>query len=116
MPTWPNTLPQSPLLDGFRETVPDITIRSTMDQGPAKVRLRTTAAVRTMALTYLMSKDQIAALETFYLATVQGGALSFTFTHPRSNTVMNCRFTRPPEYVPTNGNFFRVAIELEVLP
>jgi hypothetical protein len=104
------------LLDGFRETVPSAVIRTDMEQGPAKLRLRTTAAVRTMTLSYLMNKTQIVELETFYLATLQGGSLPFDFVHPRSNATVSCRFTKPPEYVTSNGNFFKVAMELEVLP
>jgi len=116
MAAWPDTLPAYPLLDSFRETVPNTVIRTDMEQGPAKVRLRTTAAVRTMTVGYLLSKAQVAALETFYLATLQGGALAFDFTHPRSNSAASCRFVRPPEYSSSNGNFFKVAIELEMLP
>jgi hypothetical protein len=116
MTTWPDALPAYPLLDGFRETVPNTVIRTDMEQGPAKVRLRTTAAARAMSVSYLMNKTQVTALETFYLATLQGGALAFDFVHPRSNAVVSCRFTKPPEYATSNGNFFKVAIELEVLP
>jgi hypothetical protein len=116
MTAWPDALPAYPLLDGFHETVPNTVIRTDMEQGPAKIRLRTTAAVRTMSLSYLMSKAQVTALETFYLATLQGGALSFVFNHPRSNAAVSCRFIKPPEYGTSNGNFFKVAIELEVLP
>ena len=116
MSVWPNTLPGSPLLDNFREIAPKTSIRTDMEQGPAKVRQRTTAAIRMLQLTYLMSKDQVAILETFYLATLQGGSGSFSFVHPRSNATVSCRFIRPPEYGSGNGNFFKVMIELEVLP
>jgi hypothetical protein len=116
MTSWPDTLPAYPLLDGFHETVPNTVIRTDMEQGPAKVRLRTTAAIRAMSLAYLMSKTQVTALETFYLATLQGGALLFDFMHPRSNATVSCRFVKPPEYATSNGNFFKVALELEVLP
>jgi len=116
MPSWPTTLPAYPLIDGFRETVPDAAIRTNMEQGPAKVRLRTTAATRSFTLSYLMNRAQLSALETFYLATLQGGSLAFDFTHPRQNVVVSCRFTRPPEYMTTNGDFFKVSIDLEVLP
>ena len=37
MPTWPNTLPVSPLLDGFSETLPETLIRTKMETGPDKV-------------------------------------------------------------------------------
>ncbi|MBI3441732.1 MAG: hypothetical protein HY052_08055 [Proteobacteria bacterium] len=116
MPAWPDALPAYPLLEGFHEMVPKTALRTDMEQGPAKVRLRTTAAVRGMTLNYLMSKAQVTALETFYLATLQGGALAFDFIHPRSNAAVSCRFVRPPEYSTSNGNFFTVAIALEVLP
>jgi hypothetical protein len=116
MTTWPVTLPAYPLLEGFQESVPDTTIRTDMEQGPAKVRQRTTAGVRKMSLSYLMSKTQVAALESFYLTTLQGGALAFDFTHPRSNVTVSCRFAKPPEYGSGNGNYFRVSIEMEALP
>ena len=116
MTTWPNTLPPAPLLGGFHETVPNSTIRTDREQGPAKVRQRTTAAVRSLSVQYLMSKAQIDTLETFYQTTLQGGAYSFTFTHPRTGNAVTCRFTKPPEYTTTNGNFFHVAVDLEVLP
>lgn len=116
MTTWPDTLPDSPLLDSFRETVPDSVIRTSMEQGPAKLRRRTTAAVRLLFVSYMMSKDQVTVLETFYLTTLQGGSFSFDFTHPRTETTVSCRFVKPPEYDSGNGNFFRVTIELEVLP
>ncbi|MCK4945413.1 MAG: hypothetical protein KAS59_04040 [Alphaproteobacteria bacterium] len=116
MTTWPDTLPVSPLLDSFRETVSDSVIRTSMEQGPAKLRRRTTAAVRELFVSYLMSKDQVIALEAFYLTTLQGGSLSFDFTHPRIETTVSCRFVKPPEYGSGNGNFFKVTIELEVLP
>ena len=63
-----------------------------------------------------MSKAQVAALDTFYLATLQGGSLPFDFVHPRRNATVAARFTKPPEYAAGNSGFFRVAIELEILP
>lgn len=116
MPSWPSTLPASPLADNFFERAPDTSLRTEMEQGPAKLRRRTTAAVRLLSLRYLMNKPQIAALETFYAATLLGGTLAFDFTHPRSALTVSCRFLHPPEYISGNGNYFTVAVELEVLP
>lgn len=53
MPNWPETLPQSPLLDGWRETPADNTVRTAMEAGPAKVRARGTAGAGKMSLTYI---------------------------------------------------------------
>ena len=116
MPAWPGTLPASPLMDSFRETVPDTVLRTETDQGPAKLRQRTTAGVRRLSLSYIMSQSQISDLENFFLVTLMGGALGFDFTHPRTEETETCRFRQPPEYAPLNGNFFRVAVDLEVLP
>ena len=116
MTTWPDSLPAAPLLDSFCETVPDSVIRTDMEQGPAKLRRRTTAAVRMLSVSYLMNKDQVTVLEAFYLTTLYGGTFSFDFTHPRTGGMVSCRFVKPPEYGSGNGNFFKVTIELEVLP
>lgn len=37
MPVWPVTLPQDVLIDGYDEKVPEMTLRTQMDAGPAKV-------------------------------------------------------------------------------
>ena len=87
-----------------------------MEQGPAKVRQRTTAGVRNLSLGYLLSKSQIDDLELFYKTTLKGGSLSFDFTHPREAVTVSCRFVAPPQYSASNGNFFKVNIDLEILP
>lgn len=116
MPVWPSTLPSSPLLDGFRETVPDNVLRTDMERGPAKTRRRTTSAVRKLSVNYLMSKAQVADLETFYGTELLGGSIAFDTMHPRSAAAISCRFVKPPVYSSANGEYFRVALELEVLP
>jgi len=116
MSLWPNTLPAYPLLENFSEEVENTIIRTEMDNGPAKLRQRTTAGVSNMSLGYLLSKVQIDTLEIFYKTTLKGGSLAFDFTHPRRDTIISCRFVSPPQYGSGNGNFFRVNINLEVLP
>ncbi len=116
MTTWPDTLPVSPLLEGFHEAAPVTSIRTDMEQGPAKLRQRTTAAVRTLTVSYLLGKTQVATLETFYSATLAGGTGSFDFVHPRTGDTVSCRFVRPPEYGAVNGNFFKALLALEILP
>lgn len=115
MPVWPVSLPK-PLAAGFRETLPVTTIRTEMEQGPAKVRRRTTAAIRKMSMSFLMTKAEIETLENFFLVTVAGGAIAFDFTHPRTGSTVSCRLTRPPEYGANNGTRFQIDIEMEVLP
>lgn len=116
MPSWPETLPAFPLAESFRETLPDTAIRSPMEQGPAKVRLRTTAGVAHMSMSYVVSRAQAETLEDFYRDTLSGGSLAFDFMHPRKEQTVSCRFRKPPEYLSLNGERFRAMLELEVLP
>lgn len=116
MPTWPLTLPAFPLADSFRETVPDTSLRTVMDQGPAKVRRRTTAAARNIHASYILSRAQVESLESFYVTDLFGGSASFAYTHPRTEIVVSCRFRKPPDYISLNGDYFRVTLEMEILP
>ena len=116
MPTWPNNLPARPLNDGFQEVMADTLLRTTMDQGPAKLRRRGTAGVGALSLQYILSAAEVAALKTFYHDTLGGGALAFIFTHPVTLASLTCRFKSPPSFSNLNGGYFRVRVELEVLP
>ena len=105
----------TPLMTGYQETVPDTILRTAMDQGPAKVRQRTTTGVRPMVVTYLLTTAQVTTLESFFLSDAAAGALAFSFTHPRTNASVNARFTKPPSYVP-NGMLYTVTVALEIVP
>ena len=69
-----------------------------------------------MLVSYVLSRAQVAVLEGFYLSTLAGGSLAFDFQHPRTEATVNCRFKKAPDYVSLNGDYFRVGLELEVLP
>lgn len=116
MPQWPVTLPVSPLLDNFHETLPATVLRTEMEQGPAKVRQRTTAAIRKISFGYLLNSAQAGILDNFYTTTLSGGALAFDFSHPRTGDTLSCRFINPPEYAAVNGSYYRVLLSLEILP
>lgn len=114
--TWPSGLPQKPLVDGYQETLPNQTLRTEMDAGPAKTRRRTTAAVRSINAAYILTATELASLETFYLQTLSGGALSFLWPRPRGTGTWRCRFKKPPAIAAMNGRAFRAVLELEHLP
>ena len=116
MTEWPETLPQRPLADGYTEDAPDALIRSRNDQGPEKIRRRTSAAPRNMRMVYLLSAEQTAALDAFYLETLKGGSLQFSAPHPRNGTEVAMRFLAPPSYESAGGAYFRAALQLEILP
>ena len=116
MSAWPDTLPQSPLIEGFRETPANATLRTEMETGPAKLRRRTTAATATLSLTFLISTAQLAVLDTFYADTLQHGTLPFDYTHPVTGETVSCRFRQPPARGALGDGYFRASIDLEVLP
>jgi len=113
---WPSMLPARPLAESYAEEVPDNVIRTATDQGPAKLRRRTTAAVRGLQLAYILSAAQTAMLDVFYLTDLKAGSLPFLQIHPRTGESVVMRFKSPPEYASLNGGYFRVTLALEILP
>jgi hypothetical protein len=103
-------------MERFRETPADTVLRTQMDTGPAKLRQRTTAGVAKLSLSYVLSAEQAQDLEDFYEDDLAGGALAFSFTHPRKGVTVSCRFTRPPEFSAAGNGFMGAVLELEVLP
>ena len=115
--SWPASLPQRPLADGFSETLPNLLVRSGTDIGPAKARRRTTAGVTRLKVAFRLSSAQLAAFRTFFAADLQGGALSFSWTHPVSGAVGSFRIVPPPAIEPiAAGVAWRVTLDLELLP
>lgn len=116
MPSWPVSLPASPLAEGFSETPPATSLRTEMDQGPAKMRQRTTAGVGRLGFSLLLSLAQVQILDEFFRNDTKGGSLSFSFAHPRGGAAITCRFIEPPRYQAATGAWFRAQLSLEVLP
>lgn len=111
--TWPATLPQDFLLDGYSETPPDNTVRHDPDGGAALVRKRYTKAVGEISGNISLIDSQVGTLDTFY--ETYGGFTEFTFPHPRTGATITCRMLEPPQYTPMGGINWRAAIKLEVL-
>ena len=116
MSSWPATLPQYPIMQGYQENPADTIIRTKMDQGPDKVRRRTTANTVNFKVSYIMTDAQVATFDTFYNATISGGADKFTMPHPRTGVSSdNFRISSIPQYASING-VYRVSFDLELLP
>ena len=115
MTTWPTTFPCA-LLSNYNETIPDTTIRSEMDQGPAKVRRITSAGVPMISFSMILTGALLSDLETFYLDTCASGSLPFTMDHPRTGDSITVRFRSPPQFSPLGGGKFSAGVSLEVIP
>jgi hypothetical protein len=123
IPQWPSGLPQYPERS-FSESIGVNILRTPMDQGPAKVRYRSTKP-QTLNVQYTLTKAQVDTLETFLVSTIKG-VLRFSFPHPRlsSGTTYVMKEVR---VVPQQSgdlvslqylapDYYRASLQLEVLP
>jgi hypothetical protein len=115
-PTWPASLPQNLEITGLQESPPNLTIRTPMEVGPPKLRRRATAGVRPIQGRQLLTKTQVATLDTFYVTTLAGGSLPFDWVHPRTQAAATFAFVSPPVYTPVGADAWYAALTLEVRP
>jgi hypothetical protein len=113
---WPASLPVVPLVDGFEELAVNITIRSSIDAGPPKVRRRFTANVSQITCRYTFSKAHCTTLDDFYFVSAAGGAIPFEWLHPRREETINVRFKEPPKYTAQAPDVWTAACIFETLP
>jgi len=136
MVSWPPTLPQHLLVQGFGQSLPEGRVRSANDVGPPKVRRRSSQNIYIITGQMVMTFDQWADLQTFVNSTTGGGTLPFLFRDPLSKIEpkLEIDFTagtaliqgmpllvRFGETLPAisealSDDLVRVTMELEVLP
>ena len=117
MPTWPIDVNTDVSRDDYEEGFADVMIRSQTDHGPAKRRRRFTAAPRELTVTHVFNETELDQFITFFDTTIQGGALSFSYPHPRTGETVTVSFTRTPEpAVPFGVDRYKVRLELEIQP
>lgn len=114
-PVWPPSLPQVLEIDGYSERFPDVVKRTAMETGPAKRRRRFTAAPVPIRGKVTLTAAQRAALRTWFDTDLQGGALSFDWTHPVTGAAATYAFVAPPEIRGDDG-VLPVTLDLELLP
>lgn len=113
---WPDTLPQSPLLDGLRESPPEIAIRTNFDSGIDQVRPRFSTGPRQLPMQLLLTTAQLQTFDDFYLGTLLG-SLAFNWVSPRTGDTVEFRFVeKPGPYEAITSNLWRVPFTLELLP
>lgn len=114
MTDWPSTLP-APKNGTYRESPPETTIRTQMEQGPAKVRRRFTNGQRQISFGMVLTQEQTQTLDAFYESDTSGGSLSFNYTHPRTGAPVVGRFLKPPSYSAIDQFNYDATVELEIL-
>jgi hypothetical protein len=113
---WPPTLPHVPLVEGFEETEATLTLRSSIDAGPPKVRRRFTAGIGQITCRYTLDRTLLLTLSDFYLGPAAGGAVAFEWFHPRRQVTVMVRFREPVAYRPEAPELWTATVALEVLP
>lgn len=121
MESWPSTLPEYPDQTSFSETIQDPVIRTEMDSGPKKNRLRFTAVPELYSMSMVMTRVQRATFIDFYKNDLNYGVDEFSWYHPvdvdgfGARIPCNFRFTGPYQITPQE-QMFSVSFTLEVLP
>lgn len=125
---WPPSLPQSPIANGYKESMPSNLIRSDAEYGPAKVRKRGGAKPIVVSASYILSTEEVEILDEFMYESIGGGAICFDWPRPRFSTTQDgTRYVRA-RIVPSSdslynksnvGNtvdFWQVDLNLEIFP
>ena len=117
MPTFPSSLQQKLLVDGFENSYRDAVVRSTVDAGPEKTRLRYSAVpeyVRGRII--LKGKDDYNTFISFWKNDLKYGVLPFTWKHPITEQEVNVRFRSMWRIVAKTPTYFILEMDLEILP
>lgn len=112
---WPVDLPQDLLQRGYNQSSPDTILKSSVDVGPAKLRRRTTTAVEPVSGSLLLTEAQLGSIRTFYVNTLSGGSLRFTWKDPVTLVSKELRFTDAPKWAMQSG-WYAVQLSMEILP
>lgn len=117
MAIWPASLPPLAQMEEYQRTPDAGTIRTSMDAGPAFQRQRFTAVSETITGTLVFNKTDRDTFWAFFKNTLSYGALSFTEEDPVGGASEQMVFIadRPPQEG-GNGVWFKIAVQIEVLP
>jgi len=119
--TWPGSLTRTPRVAELQEDAPAIVIRSEVDAGPAKIRRRFTGDLRRFTIGLDLRRSEVEVFDLWFREQTYGGALSFSWKHPRKGTAADFRFLSTPTYRPKaprgDGNeWWTVSFDVEMLP
>lgn len=80
--SWPDTLPQTPLMDGNGISDVSNRVEFSPDVGPPMRRQRTTLAQSVIGWNFNLTEAQRSTFKTFYDSTLAGGSATFMATDP----------------------------------
>lgn len=98
--TWPSNFQQIINEQGFQVEFGETLLRSENEIGPKKTRRRFTKPIDSYSVSINIFQSEVASFRQFFNTTLNGGATSFYFTDPLTNTVEVFKFSKPPSIVP----------------
>jgi hypothetical protein len=113
--SWPEDLPATLILAGLKAQFVDPVLRTDMDTGPRKTRLRYTRPPKNYTGSIIINEAGRQRLEYFYRITTRFGALRFNFTNPQTLEVREFRFRAPPDESNTGDGVWNISLQLEEL-
>ena len=116
MATWPASIPQTFDQNQFSYEPEDNLVRTQMETGPDKTRVRFTSVRTFVSGVMTMTRAQYITLMSFHDSTTVFGTETFTFEDPITETNGEFKFRQPPTISSTNADELTVSISLEKQP
>ena len=113
--SWPAELPITLKIAGLKGQYKDPVLRTDMDMGPQKTRLRFTHTPKIYSGTVIVHESKRQVLDYFYRIVCRFGALRFNFKNPQSLEVREFRFTAPPDESGLDDGLYQITLNLEEL-
>lgn len=112
---WPSDLP-APEVDGYQIQPQTPTIRTDMDQGPARQRRRFRSAPTLYQVKWVLTEPQLATFESWYHHVILQGASWFdvSLRNGQGMQTVEARFTAPWQASMMGGPHYEVSATLEV--
>lgn len=113
--TWnTTTIPLNWSSKGYKETPGNLILRTTVEDGPDKVRLLGTGKTKIIEGRVNLTKSQKNSLETFYNA---NAAKQLVIPDPTdTSTNITVRFKQTPVFTPFSSDDWLASLMFEVLP
>lgn len=115
MINWPSNLPSCFVSEDFQEQGADNILASENDVGPAKLRRRSTSTPYEMVGSMILTRNQKAEFKSFAATTISGCVKAFYFPDPDGGDDLLVRLKPDFSFI-AYGRYWKVALELEVLP
>lgn len=120
IPTWPITLPQAVLLEGFSLIVQNNILMSQADAGFGKRRNKGATPPAQFTRTLQLTDAQLTTFLNFVEFTLRNGTLRFETTHPRTGATVELLVVPQGETlfppIVKEGKLYKVNMKLQVMP